>query len=50
MISQAVSNRLKSGLPNTVVRFDPAVGIPLAARLWVPPPWPAARKYHPDQA
>jgi minor extracellular serine protease Vpr len=29
MISQAVSNRLKSGLPNTVVRFDPAVGIPL---------------------
>lgn len=29
MVSQAVSNRLKSGLPDTVVRFDPAVGIPL---------------------
>ncbi|MFN2319849.1 MAG: S8 family serine peptidase, partial [Dermatophilaceae bacterium] len=29
MVSQAVANRLKSGLPNTVVRFDPAVGIPL---------------------
>ncbi len=29
MISQTVSNRLKSGLPNTVVRFDPAVSIPL---------------------
>jgi minor extracellular serine protease Vpr len=33
MISQAVSNRLKSGLPNTVVRFDPAVGIPLAGSM-----------------
>jgi subtilisin family serine protease len=29
MISQANANRLRSGLPNTVVRFDPAVGIPL---------------------
>jgi minor extracellular serine protease Vpr len=29
MVSQAVSNRLKSGLPDTVVRFDPDVGIPL---------------------
>jgi minor extracellular serine protease Vpr len=33
MISQAVSNRLKSGLPDTVVRFDPAVGIPLAGAI-----------------
>jgi minor extracellular serine protease Vpr len=30
MVSQTVSNRLKSGLPNTVVRFDPNVGLPLA--------------------
>jgi hypothetical protein len=30
MISQANSNLLKSGAPNTVVRFDPAVGISLA--------------------
>ena len=29
MISQANSTRLKSGLPNTVVRFDPNVGVPL---------------------
>jgi minor extracellular serine protease Vpr len=29
MISQADSNTLKSGLPDTVVRFDPAIGIPL---------------------
>jgi subtilisin family serine protease len=29
MISQADSNALKSGLPATVARFDPAVGIPL---------------------
>jgi subtilisin family serine protease len=29
MISQANSNRLKAGFPNTVVRFDPAVGVPL---------------------
>ncbi|MCS7006710.1 MAG: S8 family serine peptidase [Gaiellaceae bacterium] len=33
MVSQAVSNRLKSGLPNTVVRFDPAVGIPLVKTI-----------------
>jgi len=33
MISQAISNRLKSGLPNTVVRFDPAVGLPLAGSM-----------------
>ncbi|MFO7679743.1 MAG: S8 family serine peptidase [Chloroflexota bacterium] len=33
MISQAASNRLKSGLPNTVVRFDPAVGVPLAGSM-----------------
>jgi subtilisin family serine protease len=33
MISQTVSNRLKSGLPNTVVRFDPSVGIPLAGTM-----------------
>jgi minor extracellular serine protease Vpr len=33
MISQVLSNRLKSGLPNTVVRFDPAVGIPLVGSI-----------------
>jgi minor extracellular serine protease Vpr len=33
MISQAVANRLKSGLPDTVVRFDPNVGIPLAGTI-----------------
>ncbi len=33
MISQANANRLKSGLPNTVVRFDPAVGIPLVGTI-----------------
>ncbi|PKO09662.1 MAG: peptidase S8 [Chloroflexi bacterium HGW-Chloroflexi-2] len=33
MISQTVSNRLKSGLPNTVVRFDPNVGVPLAGTM-----------------
>jgi minor extracellular serine protease Vpr len=33
MISQAISNRLKSGLPNTMVRFDPAVGIPLIGHI-----------------
>ncbi len=33
MISQADSNLLKSGLPNTVVRFDPAVGIPLVGTV-----------------
>jgi subtilisin family serine protease len=33
MVSQAVSNRLRSGLPNTVVRFDPNVGVPLAGSM-----------------
>jgi minor extracellular serine protease Vpr len=33
MVSQAVANRLKSGLPNTVVRFDPSVGIPLVGSV-----------------
>lgn len=33
MISQADSNTLKSGLPDTVVRFDPAVGIPLIGTM-----------------
>ena len=33
MISQADSNTLKSGLPATVVRFDPAVGIPLIGAM-----------------
>jgi minor extracellular serine protease Vpr len=33
MVSQAVSNRLKSGLPDTVVRFDPDVGLPLAGTM-----------------
>jgi minor extracellular serine protease Vpr len=33
MVSQAVNNRLKSGLPDTVVRFDPAVGIPLVGSM-----------------
>jgi minor extracellular serine protease Vpr len=29
MVSQAVANRLRSGLPDTVVRLDPEVGVPL---------------------
>lgn len=33
MISQDVSSRLKSGLPGTVVRFDPAVDISLAGSM-----------------
>ncbi len=33
MVSQAVANRLRSGLPNTVVRIDPAVGISLAGSI-----------------
>lgn len=33
MITQTLANRLKSGLPDTVVRFDPAVGIPLAGSM-----------------
>lgn len=30
MVSQTVANRLRAGLPNTVVRFDPNFGLPLA--------------------
>jgi subtilisin family serine protease len=33
MVSQVVANRLRSGLPNTVVRFDPKVGVPLAGSM-----------------
>jgi subtilisin family serine protease len=33
MISQAIANTLKSGLPDTVVGFDPAVGIPLIGAM-----------------
>ncbi len=33
MISQANSNRLKSGLPDTYVVFDPADGIPLVGHM-----------------
>jgi subtilisin family serine protease len=33
MISQADSNRLKSGLPNTVLRFDPNSGVPLVMSM-----------------
>jgi subtilisin family serine protease len=33
MIYQADSNTLKSGLPDTIVRFDPASGIELGARM-----------------
>ena len=33
MVSQAISNRLKSGLPNTAAKFDPAVGIPLVGTM-----------------
>jgi subtilisin family serine protease len=33
MVSQAVANRLRAGLPNTVVRFDPNVGVPLAGTM-----------------
>lgn len=33
MVSQAVATRLKSGLPDTVVRFDPEVGIPLIGTM-----------------
>lgn len=33
MVSQAVANRLKSGLPTTVVKFDPAVGVPLVKTM-----------------
>jgi subtilisin family serine protease len=33
MVSQAVANRLRSGLPATTVRFDPNVGISLAGSM-----------------
>jgi subtilisin family serine protease len=33
MISQANATKLKNGLPNTVVRFDPNVGIPLVGTI-----------------
>jgi minor extracellular serine protease Vpr len=33
MISQANANKLKSGLPDTVVRLDPSVGIPLVGTI-----------------
>ena len=33
MISQADANALKSGLPDTVVRFDPDTGIPLVMHM-----------------
>jgi subtilisin family serine protease len=33
MVSQAVANRLRAGLPNTVVRLDPNVGVPLVGRM-----------------
>jgi subtilisin family serine protease len=33
MVTQTVANRLRSGLPDTVVRFDPAVGVPLAGSM-----------------
>jgi len=33
MVSQAVANRLRNGLPDTVVRFDPTVGIPLVGSM-----------------
>ena len=33
MISQANSNMLKSGLPDTVVLFDPAAGVPLVGTV-----------------
>jgi len=33
MISQVISNTLKSGLPGTVVGFDPNVGIPLTGTM-----------------
>ena len=33
MVTQTVANRLRSGLPDTVVRFDPAVGLPLEGTM-----------------
>ena len=33
MVSQATANALRSGLPDTVARFDPAVGVPLVGTM-----------------
>jgi subtilisin family serine protease len=33
LVTQQIANRLRTGLPNTVVRFDPAVGLPLAGTM-----------------
>jgi subtilisin family serine protease len=33
MVSRVVADRLRAGLPNTVVRFDPNFGIPLAGTM-----------------
>jgi len=33
MVTQTIANRLRGGLPNTLVRFDPAVGIALAGSM-----------------
>ncbi len=33
MVSQSVANRIRAQLPNTVVRFDPAVGVPLRGSI-----------------
>lgn len=33
MVTQQIANRLRSGLPETVVRFDPAVGLPLEGTM-----------------
>jgi minor extracellular serine protease Vpr len=33
MVTQSVANRLRSGLPDTVVRFDPAVGLGLEGSM-----------------
>ena len=33
MVTQSIADRLRSGLPDTVVRFDPADGIPLVGSM-----------------
>jgi subtilisin family serine protease len=33
MVTQTIANRLRAGLPNTVVRFDPASGLSLAGSM-----------------
>jgi len=33
MVNEEVANRLRSGLPNTLVRFDPIVGVALAGSM-----------------